>query len=304
MDLGENQLNLTVATLTQAYKKAKHVKAVIVQNTLGHPAEMSKIKAWCQQHQLLLIEDLAQSYGATANGKLLGTFGDVVILSFGHDKVIDAVSGGAVVFRQKPTQSFPNLPATPKSVVLNDLAYPLFTSLIRGTYDFLLGKLIHKTLTVIGLMGNPTQSPTNKITALPDSLAILALGQLKQVDAIRRLRQVTAALYLEKLIETPLKLLTETTHLKNGSLLRVAATVDDPQSLLRFLKTHNIHLTDRWYREPVDCGQRQCDTQYQAGSCPNAEKLSRTMINLPTHAKISVSDAEKIIMIIKKYFAK
>jgi dTDP-4-amino-4,6-dideoxygalactose transaminase len=61
-------------------------------------------------------------------------------------------------------------------------------------------------------------------------------------------------------------------------------------------------LTDRWYRDPVDCGRLQCETHYQTGSCPNAEKMSDTIINLPTHAKITVADAEKIIIVIKKYF--
>jgi len=303
VDLGKNQLNLTVETLSQAYKQAKNVKAVIVQNTLGHPAEMAKLAAWCKKHEVLLIEDLAQSYGATANGKLLGTFGDAVILSFGRDKVIDAVSGGAVIFRQKPTQSLPKLPSTPKSAVLSDLAYPFFTWLIRSTYDVLLGKVIHKVLTVTGIMNNPTQSRTNMMTALPASLALLALWQLKQVEMVRRIRQVTAALYLEKLTDTPIKLLTKTAELKTGSLLRVAATIDKPQALLALLRAYNIHLTDRWYRTPVDCGQLKCETHYQAGSCPNAEKMSDTIINLPTHAKISLTDAEKIISIIKQFFA-
>src|SRR3990172_2798753 len=56
-DIGKNQLNLTVKALEHAYsqiKKPHTVKAVIVQHSLGHPAEIEQIRLWCDKHQLLL----------------------------------------------------------------------------------------------------------------------------------------------------------------------------------------------------------------------------------------------------------
>lgn len=305
VDLGKNQLNLTTATLQQAAKRhGKKVKAVIVQHSLGHPAEIGKIRQWCDKHSILLIEDLAQSFGGLGEGKPLGTYGDAVILSFGRDKVIDAVTGGAVVFRTAPTNNHAAFLQPPKAIILKDLAYPFFTWLIRATYDSGLGKVIHRLLTVIRLMGNPTQAPTKTITALPNSIASLALLQLESFETQLGHRQSIAQLYLAELAETPLKFLTEEPDLHDGSLLRVAATTDDPAALLGFLKQHNIHLTDRWYRTPVDCGLTKCDTVYQQGQCPRAAQLSETIINLPTHQKITEREAKKIIATIKKFFAK
>ena len=104
VDLAKDQLNFNVKSLQAAGKKhGKNVKAVIVQHGLGHPAEIDKIREWCNRQGVLVIEDLAQSFGAAGAGKPLGSFGDAVILSFGRDKVIDAVTGGAVVAQDART---------------------------------------------------------------------------------------------------------------------------------------------------------------------------------------------------------
>jgi dTDP-4-amino-4,6-dideoxygalactose transaminase len=302
-DVEAKQLNLTVQTLQAAYKQHPTAKAVIVQHSLGHPADIKAIQAWCRKHNLLLIEDLAQSFGAATAGQLLGTFGDAVILSFGRDKVVDAVSGGAVIFRTPPTHSLPPLTLPPTGAVLKDLAYPFFTWLIRATYDIALGKIIHKLFTLAGLMTNPTQSPTQTFHRMPESLAILALRQLTELPDVKKHRHILAAEYLKQLTDTPLSFFTKEEHFQNGSLLRVAAAYSEPQKLLAFLKHRNIHLTDRWYRVPVDSGKLQQKTLYISSSCPNAEQRAATVMNLPTHPKISIREAEYIADSIKQFFA-
>lgn len=305
VDVGKDQLNLTVTNLNKAYQQhGKQVKAVLVQHSLGHPAKIGQIRRWCDQHSVLLIEDLAQSFGSLGEGQPLGTYGDAVVLSFGRDKVIDAITGGAVIFRTKPVTVNTTFLMPPKLTVLKDLAYPFNTWFIRATYDLGLGKIYHRLLTMMGVMGNPTKSSTNTITGLPGSIALLALMQLKGVEKQLSHRQHIAQLYLKKLANTPLKMVTKLADAQQGTVLRVAATMDNPLALLNFMKQHGIHLTDRWYRTPVDCGSLQCDTVYQKRQCPQAEQLSNEIINLPTHQKITNTEAEKIIDIIKKFFTK
>lgn len=302
VDVGVKQLNLTVQTLQAAYKQHPSAKAVIVQHSLGHPADIKAIQAWCQKHNLLLIEDVAQSFGATAGGKLLGTFGDVVIASFGRDKVVDAISGGAVIFRTPPTHPLPSLTLPPTSAVLKDLAYPFFTWLIRGTYDKVLGKILHRVFTVLGLMTNPTYSPTKTFHRMPESIATLTLLQLAELPQTHKHRHRIAEIYLQQLRDTPLTFFTRKEHLSDGSLLRVAAATSNPDTVLAFLKNHNIHLTDRWYRVPVDSGRLHQSSQYQANSCPNAQERAATILNLPTHPKISVNEAHFIAETLKQFF--
>ena len=304
VDLAKDQLNFNVKSLQAAGKKhGKNVKAVIVQHGLGHPAEIDKIREWCNRQGVLVIEDLAQSFGAAGAGKPLGSFGDAVILSFGRDKVIDAVTGGAVIFRTPAKNNQLSFLPPAKGIILKDLAYPFFTWLIRNTYFWLgLGKLIHRLLTIAVLMGNPTQAPTQTITALPGGVAKLALTQLQTLEKNLQHRRKTAKLYLQELQSLPGKIITTEADTQYGTILRFVLTTDDPQALLSFWKKHGIHLTDRWYRSPVDCGNLQCDTSYQSGTAPRAEKMSQTVINLPTHSKINQRQAEKIIAVTKKFF--
>lgn len=78
----------------------KKTKAVIVVHYQGYPCQMDKIKKICQQHNLILIEDVAQAFGAKYKNKLLGTYGDSSAFSFQSCKVITCGEGGAVTSKK------------------------------------------------------------------------------------------------------------------------------------------------------------------------------------------------------------
>ena len=78
-------------------KITKRTKAIIIVHQFGHAAEMDEIMALAQKYNLKIIEDNAESIGATYNGKLLGTFGDVSTYSFFGNKIITTGEGGAVL---------------------------------------------------------------------------------------------------------------------------------------------------------------------------------------------------------------
>jgi len=71
-------------------------KAVVVAHTLGNPFNASALKAFCNTHNLWLMEDCCDALGATLNGKHVGTFGDVGTLSFYPAHHITMGEGGAV----------------------------------------------------------------------------------------------------------------------------------------------------------------------------------------------------------------
>ncbi len=72
-------------------------KAVIVVNFQGGPANMPEICRIAKAHDIRIIEDCAQAMGGCCGEKLLGTWGDITILSFQLHKVITAGEGGAVL---------------------------------------------------------------------------------------------------------------------------------------------------------------------------------------------------------------
>lgn len=71
-------------------------KAVMVAHTLGNVFDLGAVRAFCDKHQLWLIEDCCDALGATYNGKHVGTFGDIGTLSFYPAHHITMGEGGAV----------------------------------------------------------------------------------------------------------------------------------------------------------------------------------------------------------------
>jgi len=94
--------NMDPALLEEAIKDRMHQtgkkpKAIIVVHLYGMPAQMDKIMAIAQQYDIPVIEDAAEALGATLNGKKLGSFGDLGVLSFNGNKIITTSGGGALV---------------------------------------------------------------------------------------------------------------------------------------------------------------------------------------------------------------
>lgn len=82
-------------TQLESARSAK-TKAVMVAHTLGNTFDLAAVRAFCDKHQLWLIEDCCDALGATYNGKHVGTFGDIGTLSFYPAHHITMGEGGAV----------------------------------------------------------------------------------------------------------------------------------------------------------------------------------------------------------------
>ncbi|WP_353095818.1 DegT/DnrJ/EryC1/StrS family aminotransferase [Tissierella praeacuta] len=89
--------NICPNALEEAFEKYPNVKAVIVVHLYGLSADMDKIVELCKKHNVILIEDAAESLGTTYKGKHTGTFGDYGIFSFNGNKIITTSGGGMLV---------------------------------------------------------------------------------------------------------------------------------------------------------------------------------------------------------------
>ena len=72
-------------------------RAIIPVHLFGHPAAMDRICAIARRHNLVVIEDCAESHGATWQGTMTGAFGDMGCFSFYANKIITTGEGGMVV---------------------------------------------------------------------------------------------------------------------------------------------------------------------------------------------------------------
>jgi CDP-6-deoxy-D-xylo-4-hexulose-3-dehydrase len=71
-------------------------KAIMLAHTLGNPFNCAKVKAICKKHNLWLIEDCCDALGATFDGRMVGTWGDIATLSFYPAHHMTMGEGGAV----------------------------------------------------------------------------------------------------------------------------------------------------------------------------------------------------------------
>jgi len=94
VDSERDTWNMDPAALDRAFEKYPHPKAVIVANLYGTPAKLEEIKVICDAHGVPLIEDAAESLGATYRGKQTGTFGKYSALSYNGNKIITTSGGG------------------------------------------------------------------------------------------------------------------------------------------------------------------------------------------------------------------
>ena len=75
----------------------KRIGACIPVHTFGHPCRIDEIKDICNQYNIFLIEDAAESVGSFYKDKHTGTFGQVGVMSFNGNKIITAGGGGCII---------------------------------------------------------------------------------------------------------------------------------------------------------------------------------------------------------------
>ncbi len=283
LDLGEKNTDLNFApeTLEKILKENKNVKVVVVQNTLGYSTDIEKLVKICRDKKIILVEDLAHCVLAKyRNGIETGSVGDFVVLSFSQDKVVDAVSGGALVIRNKKYLSFRNFQFKEPTNQMRDRMYPLFTYKIRSLYDLGLGKILHFTLKKLNLLSKPMQEGLYNFYSLPNwycNLAVLEFDNLpKQISHRREIAEIYAKNLNKKVLN-----LNIVGKISISSNLRFPIFVENRKKLIQFLKESNIFISDIWYDDV-------------APECPNAVEISRIILNLPTHINITERDALKI----------
>lgn len=93
--------NMDPVTLEKAFELYPDVKVVVVAHLYGTPGKIDEIKAICDKHGAIIVEDAAESLGATYKGRHTGTFGSFNCISFNGNKIITGSSGGMLLTDSK-----------------------------------------------------------------------------------------------------------------------------------------------------------------------------------------------------------
>ncbi len=89
--------NMDPIALEKAFEIYPEVKVVVLAQLYGVPAKMDEIRAICKKHNAVLIEDAAESLGASYKGVQTGSFGQYNIISFNGNKIITGSAGGMLL---------------------------------------------------------------------------------------------------------------------------------------------------------------------------------------------------------------
>lgn len=244
------------------------IAGIIIQNTLGNPVDIEAIEQFAEKHDLTIIEDLAHCAGVKyPDGREVGTVGDATVLSFGKDKSIDTISGGAVIFRSPRAHGVKAPRKAPKlSDYLRSRWYPMFGAMCRGLSYVHLGGVMMRGLVAMHWV---EKSADNRL------------------DLTRRLAKFEAKLALEQMKKF---------SRRGEPPLRSFCLVNRRAEVLEKLRKAGYYFDGLWYEKPVSPMRYYKRVHFPENECPVAVEVSEKIVNFPTYySKSELLKARKIV---------
>ena len=272
-DISPKDLNFTAETLEAAYRKAEiKPKCVVIQNTLGNHVDIASVENFAKRHEMVIIEDLAHCAGVKyADLREVGTVGDATVLSFGKEKSIDTVSGGAVILRELnyKVKGAPNiLPQNPARKADNARArfYPLLGKIYRGLSYVKLNGAFMRMLLKLKWVEKSADSELDVSRRIGCFEAKLALPQLKKMRA------------------------------GGQPSLRRFYLLDNRDEVLAELRKAGYYFDGFWYEKPVSPERYYKEAHFPETECPMAVAVSQRIINFPMYyTAAELAPAERIV---------
>lgn len=313
VDCNIDDYNISIEDLK--LKLTDRSKVIIVQHTFGIPANMKELLDFCKKNNLLLIEDCAHALGAKYDGQYVGTLGDAAIFSFSRDKVISCVYGGMATAKDDGLAAriaeYRDEKGNPSFIwIARQLMHPMFMNwLVLPTYKFF-GKPLLVILQATKILSKAVhwkekigERPGYFPKALPGALATLALHQFKKLDEFNEHRRVLASRYSKQLDGTDFTVPADAFR-EGGIFLRLPVRHPSAHDIIKKAWKEGVLLGD-WYTTPVSPHDTDLDSVgYEYGSCPNAEVLCSTTLNLPTHINMTRKHEGIVMRCINKYAGK
>jgi len=300
-------------------KISSQSKAVMIQHTFGWPAQIDEILKIVKRKNLYLIEDTAHALGAKYKGKFCGTFGDAAFFSFGRDKIISSIFGGMAITNNEKIgeriRKFRGKLDYPSDFwILQQLLHPILVNyFVLPTYGLNqnLGRVLLGIFHKLSILSKAVYKKEKKgeipkyfPKGLPNALAILALTQFRKLERFNKHRRGIASFYENELKNKNFNL--PLTRSKEGiipTFMRYPILTNlNTDKILQEARKRKFFLDDGWRKTPVVPPDTDLEKmKYKLGSCPQAEKIAKSIINLPTHINISQKDAQKIIDFLKTF---
>lgn len=303
-DIDEDTLNLTPDTVEAVATPLTRV--VICQHTFGIPSPVEELRSLCDKNGWILIEDCAHVLPDRQGPTSMLRYSDHAILSFGRDKAISGIGGGAALSKDPVVaEKLRVLEEKASEVswwdVVRLLEYPpRMAHIVRPLIGLKLATPLLALQKALRLFVPVLTSEekrghmSTKLHRLPNACAALAVWQLSKLEQINDHRRTLTKRYLQASADHGWSVL----HGIGGDLplWKFPMFVRDAGSIRRTLLKDNIHLNDGW-TSCVVCPEN-CDidaTGYKSGKDPHAERASKELLSLPTHPTMTDAQARALI---------
>ncbi|QGZ54809.1 DegT/DnrJ/EryC1/StrS family aminotransferase [Paraburkholderia acidiphila] len=254
-------------------------KAIIPVFLSGLPVDMDRLYAIARQHKLRVIEDAAQAFGSSWNGKRIGAIGDIVSFSFHANKNLTSIEGGALV--------------------LNDEAEAVLAQKYRL-----------QGITRTGFDGMDCDVLGGKYN-LTDVAARVGLGQLKHIERFTRQRRELARAYFAGFeggaaVKLGMGLPLADFANSNWHMFQITLPLDklaiDRAGFMGELKERGIGSGVHY--PAIHLFTLYRERGFKAGMFPHAERFGASTVTLPLFTQMTEADVARVCEAVNEISAK
>lgn len=295
-------------------KLTDRTRLIISQHTYGYPCDMDRIMEIAARRGVPVIEDCCLSLGSTYKGRMTGTISKAAYFSFQWNKPFTTGLGGMVVTsdvelaekitalrREKLVQPSCKdvLMLTMQLLVYRAFIYPRTTALAQTIFRTLTQKGL-----VVGSSSTAEFTPAMADDFFKEMSSVQARSGLRQISRLSKNiehRKRMARLYDTLLAEVGYKPVDVDTSIYDPVLVRYPIRVKDKNKALHDAASAGVELGS-WFEcplHPIETPLAAYD--YAPGICPEAEKASREIVNLPLHPRAGEGTVRKTVKFIKTY---
>lgn len=306
VDIEPETFNMNVNLLKE--KITNKTKVIIAQHTYGYPCEMDTIMKIAQSSGICVIEDCCLALGSKYQGRMVGTFGRAGYFSSQWNKPYTTGLGGMVITSDR------KLAERIESLAVNEMCppsgrevfmlrmqliiyrlfiYPRTTALAQSLFRYLT-----KKGAVIGSSSTSEFKPVKADDFYKAMSTVQARSGIRQLDKIEKNiahRRKMAQLYDELLVAKGWQSSKDSRELAEPVMVRYPVRIAEKDKALAQAAKAGIELGS-WFEcplHPIETPLASYD--YELGMCPEAEKASNEVVNLPLHLRASEKTVERSV---------
>lgn len=267
VDIDPVTRNIDLSLIETAITPA--TKAIMPVDLAGLPVDRDRLYEIAKRHGLRVIEDAAQSLGSSWNGRMIGSFGDLVSFSFHPNKNLTSIEGGCLVFPDSESASLAE-------------QYRL-QGVVRNGLDGM-------EVLVLGGKSN-----------LTDVAARVGLGQLEHLQDFTDVRRGLARNYFELLaipevrsfgLQLPIADLEGTNWHMFQVVLPLSRMLTDRAGIMAEMK--DIGIGTGAHYPAIHLFKLYQALGWKAGDFPEAERVGRQILTLPLFPKMKKADVRRV----------